>query len=129
MMVGESGFDLSIMQYFKKHKVSYIVKATNANCITSVIYDNEKVQSLLDDLRENFHEVVVKPVALVCAMGTNIAQPGILAKAATALAANNINIECFSQSLRQVNMQFVIRRENYEKAIIVLNDALCYNGL
>ena len=126
MMVGECGFDLSIMQFFKKHKISYIVKATNANCITSVIYDNEKVQPLIDDLRENFHEVVVKSVALVCAMGTNIAQPGILSKAATALAENKINIECFSQSLRQVNMQFVIKREDYEKAIIALNDALCY---
>jgi aspartate kinase len=126
MMVGESGFDLSIMQYYKKHNISYIVKSTNANCITCVIWDNKKVAPLLEDLKANFYEVVVKPVALVCAMGTNIAKPGILAKAATALFENNINIECFSQSLRQVNMQFVITRENYEKAIIALNDALCY---
>jgi aspartate kinase len=34
-------------------------------------------------------------------------------------------VECISQSLRQVNMQFVIRREHYEKAIVALNDALC----
>lgn len=126
MMVGEYGFDLNIMQVFKKHKVSYIVKGTNANCITSVIYDNEKVQPLIEELRENFHEVVVKPVALVCAMGSNIAQPGFLSKASTALSENHINILCFSQSLRQVNMQFVIDRENYVKAIIALNDALCY---
>jgi aspartate kinase len=126
MMVGESGFDLSIMQYYKKHNISYIVKSTNANCITCVIWDNKKVAPLLEDLTANFYEVVVKPVALVCAMGTNIAKPGILAKASTALFENNINIECFSQSLRQVNMQFVITRENYEKAIIALNDALCY---
>lgn len=129
MMVGESGFDLSIMQFYKKHNISYILKSTNANCITSVIYDNAKVQPLVDDLVANFHEVVVKPVALVCAIGTNIAQPGILSKASVALANNGINIECFSQSLRQVNMQFVIKRECYEKAIIVLNDALCYNGV
>lgn len=126
MMVGESGFDLSIMQYYKKHNISYIVKSTNANCITTVIWDNNKVGPLLEDLNANFYEVIVKPVALVCAMGTNIAKPGILAKASTALFENNINIECFSQSLRQVNMQFVIIRENYEKAIIALNDALCY---
>lgn len=126
MMVGEAGFDLNIMQYYKKHNISYIVKATNANCITCVIWDNNKVPALLDDLKANFYEVVTKPVALVCAMGTNIAKPGILAKAAAALFNNNINIECFTQSLRQVNMQFVITRENYEKAIIALNDALCY---
>jgi aspartate kinase len=128
MMVGDYGFDLNIMQVFKKHRVSYIVKGTNANCITSVIYDNEKVQPLLDELRETFYEVIAKPVALVCAMGSNIAQPGFLAKAANALAENNINIECFSQSLRQVNMQFVIDRADYEKAIIALNDALCFKS-
>ena len=126
MMVGECGFDLSIMQYFKRHNISYIVKSTNANCITSVIAESDKVQSLIEDLTSNFFEVIVKPVALVCAIGTNIAKPGILAKAATALSNNGINIECFSQSLRQVNMQFVINREDYERAIVALNDALCF---
>lgn len=128
MMVGESGFDLSIMQYFKKYDISYILKATNANCITTVIWDNDKVQPLIDELSANFYEVIVKPVAIVCALGTNIAKPGILAKAANALYENNINIDCFSQSMRQVSMQFVIDRENYEKAIVALNDALCYKG-
>jgi len=128
MMVGESGYDLSIMQFFKKYDISYILKATNANCITTVIWDNEKVNPLVDELKANFFEVLVKPVSIVCALGTNIAQPGILAKAAKALAENNINIDCFSQSLRQVSMQFVISRNDYEKAIVALNDALCYNG-
>lgn len=128
MMVGESGFDLSIMQYFKKYEISYILKATNANCITTVIWDNEKVVPLVDDLKANFFEVVVKPISIVCCLGTNIAQPGILAKAAVALSQNHINIDCFSQSLRQVSMQFVINRSDYEKAIVALNDALCYNG-
>jgi aspartate kinase len=128
MMVGESGFDMSIMQYFKKYNISYILKATNANCITIVIWDNHKVIPLIDDLKANFFEVIVKPVAIVCTMGSNIAKPGILARASKALYDNNVNIEGFSQSLRQVNMQFVINREDYEKAIIALNDALCYNG-
>lgn len=128
MMVGESGFDLSIMQYFKKYDISYILKATNANCITTVIWDNNKVEPLIADLNANYYEVVVKPVAIVCALGTNIAMPGILFKAAKAMSDYNINIESFSQSLRQVSMQFVINRENYEKAIVALNDALCYNG-
>jgi aspartate kinase len=128
LMVGESGFDLSIMQYFKKYDISYILKATNANCITSVIWDNEKANLLLPELKANFFEVVAKPMAIVCALGTNIAKPGILAKAAKALSDNDINIDSFSQSLRQVSMQFVISRNDYEKAIIALNDALCYNG-
>lgn len=127
MMVGESGFDLSIMQYFAKYNISYILKATNANCITTIIWDNEKALPLLEDLKENFYEVRTRQVALVCAMGTNIAKPGFLYKATKALAENSINIICISQSMRQINMQFVINREDYKNGIIALNDALCYN--
>ncbi len=64
----------------------------------------------------------------MCVVGTNIASPGILEKATKLLAENKVNIECVSQSMQQVNMQFVIRREDYNKAVIALNDALCVKG-
>jgi len=124
-MVGEVGFDLKIMEILKKHKISYILKATNANSITQVLWEKDAKSDLIDELKNLFFEVTIKPVAIVCALGTNIAHPGILAKAATALSENNINIEAITQSLKQVNMQFVINRTDYEKAIIVLNDVLC----
>ncbi len=124
-MVGEVGFDLKIMEIFKKHNVSYIVKSTNANSITQVIWKVDEKEGLVNDLKDSFPEITIKDVALVCALGTNIAQPGILARATAALAENNINIECISQSLRQVNMQFVIQRNQYKQAIIAMNDALC----
>jgi aspartate kinase len=124
-MVGEVGFDMHIMELFYKHHVSYVVKSTNANSISMVIWEKEKNKGLIKELKEKYPLVTVKNVAVVCAIGSNIAKPGVLAKAANALAMNKINVECFSQSLRQVNMQFVIRREQYEKAIVALNDALC----
>ncbi len=125
MMVGEVGFDLRIMQVFEKHGVSYILKSTNANSITMVIWDKPKAKGLIKELSEKFYQVEVKEVAIVCCMGTNIAHPGFLYKAAKTLCDNNINIECFAQSLRQVNMQFVIERKDYSAAIVALNNALC----
>ncbi len=125
MMVGEVGFDLRIMQVFEKHGVSYILKSTNANSITMVIWDKPKAKDLIAELSEKFYQVEVKEVAIVCCMGTNIAHPGFLYKAAKTLCDNNINIECFAQSLRQVNMQFVIERKDYSAAIVALNNALC----
>ena len=53
------------------------------------------------------------------------ASRGIGKAIAKALCDNHINIECFAQSLRQVNMQFVICREGYSDAIKALNSALC----
>jgi aspartate kinase len=127
MMVGEVGFDMRIMEIFFRNGVSYILKSTNANCITMVVWDGPKLNALVKELRSRYEEIVVKPVAMVCCMGTNIAFPGMLSKASTALHRNGINVEAFSQSLRQVNMQFVIRREHYNAAIIALNEALCKN--
>jgi len=125
MMVGEVGFDMKIMESFARHDTSYILKSTNANCITMVVWESPVVDLLVAELQSRFEEVRVKPVAMVCCMGTNIAIPGMLGRAANALHEQDINIEAFSQSLRQVNMQFVINRERYEDAIIALNEALC----
>lgn len=125
MMVGEVGFDLRIMTYFEKTGVSYILKSTNANSITMVVWDNYKSRELVTVLEEKFYEVRLERVAIVCVMGTNIAVPGFLYKAAKALFDRNINIESFGQSLRQVNMQFVIKREDYKNAVIGLNEAFC----
>lgn len=124
-MVGEVGFDLKIMDIFRKHDVSYILKSTNANSITQVIWEKDQKAALIKELEDTFQEITLKNVALVCALGTNIAQPGIIAKAAGALAKEKINIESISQSLKQVNIQFVIQREDYKNSIVALNDALC----
>lgn len=125
LMVGQVGFDLMVMQIFQKYNISYILKATNANSITQVIWENDYCDELFNELKERYYEVTVKQSALVCALGTNIAKPGILAKATAALADNHVNIDAFSQSLKQVNMQFVIGRDDYKKAIVAMNDALC----
>jgi len=127
-MAGEVGYDLKLMQVLEKHRISYILKSTNANSITMVVWDEPAVHAMLEEMKNSVYQLTVKPVALVCVMGTNIAHPGFLYKGAKALSDNNINIECFGQSLKQVNMQFVIGRERYADAVIALNDALCLNN-
>jgi len=124
-MVGEPGFDLEIMNTFASHEISYIMKTTNANSISLVIWESDLIDDLVPELEENYQTVTVQAAAIVCVIGSNIAMPRILARAANALAKNNINIKCVSQSLRQVNMQFIIERKMYKTAIISLNEELC----
>ena len=119
------GFDLEMMKVIQKYNISYILKATNANSITMVIWEKNRSDSLIKELKDRYHKITEKNVALVSALGTNIAQPGALARATGALFEKGINIESVSQSLMQVNMQFVINREDYKDAIIALNQALC----
>ncbi|MBN1648317.1 MAG: aspartate kinase [Spirochaetales bacterium] len=124
-MVGEVGIDLEIMQTLKDLGISYIAKATNANSISIVVWDNEKAVRLSTALKEKFQEVNSLEAAMVCVIGSNIAQPGVLSKATQVLYENGINIECVSQALRQTNVQFVISRNSFEKAIRCLNRCLC----
>ena len=124
-MVGTVGFDLGVMEIFKRHGVSYILKATNANSITHVVWEKAAKPSFVEELENAYEKVTVLPSAVVCVIGSNIAIPGVLARAAQVLADNGINVNAFSQSLRQINMQFVIDRAQYRKAIAALNQALC----
>ncbi|MDO5522914.1 MAG: aspartate kinase [Bacteroidia bacterium] len=125
MMVGEVGYDGRVMQYFQKFNVSYILKSTNANSITMVVWQSDKTDELIKTLKDAFYLVTTMPAAIVCAMGSNIAMPGFLYKSAKALYEKGINVESFAQSLMQVNMQFVIPRDQYEEAVIALNNELC----
>jgi aspartate kinase len=127
-MVGAIGFDLGILEVFKKHGVSYILKATNANSITHVITEKVAKAALIDDLRARYEQVTTMPAAVVSVIGTNISIPGVLARATTVLAENKVNVICVSQAYRQINMQFVIDRADYKKAVAALNAALCLNG-
>lgn len=126
-MVGEIGFDLEIMKKFKEYDISYIMKATNANSISLVIWEADLNELFMSELETKYQTVIVQEAAIVCVIGSNIAMPRILARAANALAKNDINVKCVSQSLRQVNMQFVIDRKMYTRAIICLNEDLCLN--
>jgi aspartate kinase len=127
-MVGAVGFDLGILEIFKKHGVSYILKSTNANSITHVIPDKAAKTSLIEELKSRYELVSTMPAAVVCVIGTNISIPGVLARATNVLAENKINVICVSQAYRQINMQFVIDRPDYKKAVSALNQALCLNA-
>jgi len=124
-MVGEVGFDQRIMEIFSTHKVSYISKVTNANTIDLIVAERDCSGYLLSELTDTFELISTRPVAIVCAIGSNIAQPGIMAKASQALASNNINILAVSQTTRQTNMQFIVERDEFARAQQALHSALC----
>ncbi|GAA4322490.1 aspartate kinase [Mucilaginibacter gynuensis] len=124
LMVGNVGSDLQIMQLFFQHKISYTFKATSANSISIVIWEADFKQELITDLEAAFEKITVDNVAMVCLLGSNMDQPGLLAKSANAMAQNNINIISAGFALRKVNIQFLISRESFKTAIIALNEAL-----
>jgi aspartate kinase len=126
LMVGSVGYDLKMMHDFAQFGISYICKATSANSISTVIWEKDYNEELIVLLKNKYQTVLVKKVAIVCLIGTNIDQPGVLGRAAVSLGENNVNILAISHSLRQVNIQFVIEREKFKDAIKTLNKTLYF---
>ena len=126
-MVGASGYDFRLLAAFNANKISYIAKNTNANTITH--YVSEKSRNLakcIETLEKEFPGANIKiyKVAIVAVIGSNMKFPGFLSRAAAALAAEDVNIYALDQCIRQVNMQFIINRDDFEKAQIALHRAL-----
>ncbi|GAB2703801.1 aspartate kinase [Hymenobacter frigidus] len=124
LMVGAAGFDLHLMQVFYDLGVSYIFKATSANSISLVIWAKDLRPQLMVALEAKYENITVEDAALVCLIGSNIDEPGLLARAASALADAGINIRSAGFALRKVNIQFIVGREDYQDAIVALNQAL-----
>src|SRR6056297_1407844 len=47
LMVGQVGFDLNLMKLVERYHISYILKATNANSITTVIWEKDRSKELI----------------------------------------------------------------------------------
>ncbi|RMD79212.1 MAG: aspartate kinase [Lentisphaerae bacterium] len=126
-MVGMPGYDYRLLKHFADYQINYIAKNTNANTITHYVSEKHaQWPDLVAKLKEVYGDSAISttPVSVVCAIGSNMKVPGFLYKCARSLADNKINILAMDQCMRQVNMQFIIQREDFEKAIITLHRAL-----
>ena len=118
-MVGQAGYDHQLLSVFKDFDISYIAKSTNANTITHFIPEKSAgLRSAVDRLKQELPEADIKlvDVAIVSVLGSNMKSPGWLALAAGALARAKVNILALDQSMRQVNMQFIIERGQFNTA-------------
>ena len=84
------------------------------------------IKRIITSLEEKFPEAEIRhrKVAIVSAIGSDMQVPGILAKTVAALAENEIYVLALHQTMRQVDMQFVINEADYELAIKSLHHCL-----
>ena len=123
-MVGEPGYDYRLTKHLADYKVNYIAKTTNANTITHFVPEKTKMlDECVEKIQEDFPNADIRmvKVGIVSIIGSNMRIPGFLARAATALYDADINVHGLDQTLRQVNIQFVVERQDFEEAQIVLH--------
>ena len=115
---------INLIHRFKSHVVN---KDLNANTITYYLPTNLKtVKRIQESLMELFPsaETQVHKVAVVSAIGSYMKIPGMLAKTAQALADANVSVLAMHQSIRQVDMQFIINETDYDAAVKSLHEHL-----
>ncbi len=127
-MVGQIDlYDREILAVLRRFKVPIVAKDINANTITHYLATNLKTVKRLRTVLEDVYpdaEFDQRKCSIVSAVGSDMQVTGILARAVSALAEQNINVQAMHQSMRQVDMQFVVDERDYEPAVRGLHRCL-----
>ncbi len=127
MMGSIEKYDSGILAAIARFKAHVVSKDINANTITHYVAANLKTVNRIRRAMEEAYpeaEIDTRKVAVVSAIGSDMKVPGMLAKTVSALSAANISILAMHQSIRQVDMQFVIDEDDYETAVKSLHRCL-----
>ena len=126
-MVGEKGYDAAILEALTRHGVWIVSKSSNANTITHYLSaDSGAVARVIDDLQALYPDAAIsaQPVAMVSAIGSDIARPGLVQDALRALAAAGIDIIAMQHQIRNVDVQFIVDTAQFDGAVCALHAAL-----
>lgn len=126
-MVGVKGYDAAILAAMERHNIRIVSKSSNANTITHFLHGSLKAaKRVTSDLTAQFPQarIAVRKVAIVSAIGSDLKSPGITAIAAGALAGDGVDVLGLHQSMRNVDIQFIIDESDYERSVVALHRAL-----
>lgn len=120
-------YDREVLAVIKRFKAHIVSKDINANTLTHSLSTNLKtVKRIQVALEERFPEAELnqQKVAIVSAIGSDMQIPGILAKTVKAAADNNVSVLAVHQSMRQVDMQFIVNESDYDATVKSLYSSL-----
>ncbi|MFZ5564272.1 MAG: aspartate kinase, partial [Thermodesulfobacteriota bacterium] len=130
-MVGRWDHDLGLLRHLAAEKIRYLAKDTNANTLTHYIAAPlETVKQLTGSIKADFPsaDILVKKVALVSAIGTNMADTWVLPTAVHSLTNAGVEILGLHKCMRQVDIQFVVDEKNFQTAVCALHRDLVESG-
>lgn len=126
-MVGEKGYDAAILDALTRHSIRIVSKCSNANTITHYLEGSRKaLKRAAADIEAKLQgaEVSTSRVAIVSVIGANLDEPGITARALTALHEAGVALLGLHQVSRKTDVQAVISEERFDTAICALHAAL-----
>ena len=129
-MVGEKGYDSAILEVLARHGAWIVSKSSNANTITHYLTGNSTaIARVVADLEDAFPGAAVsaQPLAMVAAIGSDISEPGLVPRALRALDEAGILMLAIQHQIRNVDVQLIIERDDFDDAVKALHTALVEN--
>ncbi|MFU8814629.1 MAG: aspartate kinase [Pseudomonadales bacterium] len=124
-IVDRAGHAFGIQKILDRYKLRTVTRESNANCITYYLATNLKIVKRIErDLAAEFPNAVVtvRRVGIVAAVGSNLDVSGLLSICVSALAEANINLLAVHQSMRAVDIKFVVDETDVQAATIALHE-------
>lgn len=126
-MVGEKGYDAGLLDLLTRHQVRIVSKTSNANTITHYLSTPAKsLRRVIRDLEAKYPSsaIIAHTVSMVSLIGSDISSPDFLATAIAALGQSDIKVLGLQHQIRNVDIQFIVERGDFEKAIRALHAAM-----
>lgn len=127
MAFSMAAYDRALLEHIMRYRAGVVTKDVNANTVTHYLSGNLKIiKRIRRAIEEQFpdSEIQVRKIAVVSAIGSDMKIPGMLAMTVQALADAGISILAMHQSMRQVDMQFIVNESDYDLAVKSLHGCL-----
>lgn len=126
-MVGVKGYDATVLESLRRHKVRIISKSSNANTITHYVEASLKaVRRVTNDLEHAYPsaQVSARALSIVAAIGRDLSGVQALGRGLAAFDRAGVEVIAAHQTPRNVDVQFAVPRASAETAVAVLHGAL-----
>ena len=125
-MVGVKGYDATILEVLTHHDVRIVSKASNANTITHYVdAPIEVLQKVQKDLCKRYPsaQVSARMLAMASVIGRDLKGLSTLTRGLQAIADAGLESLGATQGPRNVDVQFVLERDDLKPVIKALHDA------
>ena len=126
-MVGVKGYDATILDALKRHGVWIVSKTSNANTIIHYVNASLKlIRRVERDLAEVYPsaELNVRALSIASVIGRDLAGLHVLLRGLGALTEAGIEVLAAQQNTRRVDVQFIVGRNDLDRAITALHRAV-----
>ncbi|MGC9368040.1 MAG: aspartate kinase [Paracoccaceae bacterium] len=126
-MVGVKGYDAAFLEALRRHDLRIVSKTSNANTITHYVEASLKaVRRVMRELERQFPSatLTVRGLSIASAIGRDLSGLSVLTRGLVALADNGVEVIAAQQNSRNVDVQFVVERDQLKPAIHALHHEL-----